>query len=183
LKLREGLDLLPSTYRWIFMDVPHQLDNIAQLGLIAADYVILPLELTEDCLERLDTVLSIYEESRIHNPRLRIIGGLPLALAPRRDRHLAISAKEEDIYHAYRDALAPYRVPLFKTVMYLSAKHSVEEARINASFRLMHWTAQRRYRRFFAEVVAAVSPVSLASPHSHARSKRKRAYAKTPASA
>src|SRR5438128_7027420 len=44
--LRESLDLLPATYDWIVMDVANQFDNIAELGLIAAQYVILPAELT-----------------------------------------------------------------------------------------------------------------------------------------
>ncbi len=35
-RLRQGLDMLPPKHRWRFMDVPHQFDNIAQLGLIAA---------------------------------------------------------------------------------------------------------------------------------------------------
>ncbi len=169
LKLRDGLDLLTSDYRWVFMDVPHQLDNIAQLGLIAADYVLLPLELTEDCLERLSTVLTIIAESRVFNPSLTVLGGIPLALAPRNDRLLAISAKEEEIYRRYADALAPNDVRLFRTIMYLSAKHSVEEARVNADFRLMHWTARRRYRRFFTELVCAIKTAVLRSHPTHDR--------------
>src|SRR5438094_6966886 len=42
-KLREALDLLSGDYQWILMDVPNQFDNIAELGLIAADYLILPV--------------------------------------------------------------------------------------------------------------------------------------------
>lgn len=47
-KLRDGLALLSTPYRWILMDTPNQFDNIAQLGLIAADFVLLPVELTAD---------------------------------------------------------------------------------------------------------------------------------------
>ena len=113
--------------------------------------------------------LSIFAESKVHNPGLTVLGGLPLALGPRSDRPLRISAKEEMIYQEYAVALAQHSIPLFKTVMYLSAKHSVEEARINADLRLMHWTAQRRYRRFFAEVIARIQALSLPSIPSHAR--------------
>ena len=45
-KLREALELLPPKYNWILMDVPNQFDNIAELGLIAADFLILPVELS-----------------------------------------------------------------------------------------------------------------------------------------
>jgi len=175
LKLREGLDLL-STYGWVFMDVPHQLDNIAQLGLIAADYVVFPLELTEDCLERLPTVFGLIEESRVRNPNLTVLGALPLALAPRSTRRLGVSAKEEAIYREYETALEPYDVRMFRTIMYLSAKHSVEEARINGDFRLMHWTAQRRYRQLFAELVAAIKKAHLPSPKHHATRRSARTH-------
>ena len=175
LKLREGLDLL-LTYQWVFMDVPHQLDNIAQLGLIAADYVVFPLELTEDCLERLPTVFGLIEESRVLNPNLTVLGGLPLALAPRSPRRLSVSAKEEAIYREYETALQAYDVRMFRTIMYLSAKHSVEEARINADFRLMHWTAQRRYRQLFAELVAAIKKAHLPSPKHHATRRSARTH-------
>ncbi len=70
-KLRDGLDLLPSDYRWVVMDVPNQYDNIAQLGLIAADYLILPVELTGDCAERVETALRTISEARSSNPGLK----------------------------------------------------------------------------------------------------------------
>ncbi|MFO0945620.1 MAG: ParA family protein [Planctomycetota bacterium] len=80
-RLREGLALLPERYRWILMDVPNQFDNIAELGLIAADYVILPVELTADCLERIPTALRILDEARALNPQLHVLGTLVLASA------------------------------------------------------------------------------------------------------
>lgn len=168
---------------WVFMDVPHQLDNIAQLGLIAADYVLFPLELTEDCLERLPTVFALIEESKVHNPHLTVLGGLPLPLAPRSTRRLKVSAKEEAIYREYETALEAHHVRMLRTVMYLSAKHSVEEARINADFHLMHWTAQRRYRRLFAEVVAAIKNAHLPSPKHHATRRSARVHSAPKAAA
>jgi hypothetical protein len=35
------------------MDVPNLFDNLAELGLIAADFLLLPVELTADCIERI----------------------------------------------------------------------------------------------------------------------------------
>ena len=55
--------MLPTGYDWILMDVPNQFDNIAELGLIAADYLILPVELTADCVERVDTAVRIIRRS------------------------------------------------------------------------------------------------------------------------
>src|SRR5437762_141016 len=93
-KLREALDLLPPDYSWILMDVPNQFDNIAELGLIAADYLLLPVELTADCVERVQTALRILNEARAYNPRLQVLGALALASSPRAGRDKRLSAKE-----------------------------------------------------------------------------------------
>src|SRR5437867_1942014 len=88
MKLRESLDLLPGSYDWILMDVANQFDNIAELGLIAAQYVILPVELTADCVERVQTALRIIKEARAFNPELIVLGALALASAPRPGREM-----------------------------------------------------------------------------------------------
>src|SRR5438445_4614913 len=82
-KLREALDLLPPKYDWILMDVPNQFDNVAELGLIAAEYLLLPVELTADCVERVQTGLRIIKEARAFNPELKVLGALALASMPR----------------------------------------------------------------------------------------------------
>ncbi len=74
-RLRDGLALLPLVYDWIVMDIPNQYDNIAQLGLIAADYLILPVELTADCAERVDTALRTIAEAPLVKSRPPGIGG------------------------------------------------------------------------------------------------------------
>ncbi len=150
-KLREGLDLLPPDYRWVVMDVPNQYDNIAQLGLIAADYLILPVELTADCAERVETALRTIDEARSSNPGLHVLGALPLASAPRTGRPLGLTAKELLVHRQYQQALAAYDIHLFKTIMFRSAT-TVEEARSNADPRLLHWTALRRFRHFLSEL-------------------------------
>ena len=57
-RLRDSLDLVASDVRWVFMDVPHQLSNIAELGLIAADYLILLLSVCAG------VVVAVYQERR-----------------------------------------------------------------------------------------------------------------------
>jgi chromosome partitioning protein len=168
-KLREGIDLLPPDYRWIVMDVPNQYDNIAQLGLIAADYLILPVELTADCAERVETALRTIAEARSSNPGLRVLGALVLASAPRAGRPLRLTAKELLVYEQYQQALAPHDIRLFQTIMFRSAT-TVEEARSNADERLLHWTARRRFQKLFAEIYARLKTFSaLRSPSPHGR--------------
>ena len=87
-KLRDALALLPDRYRWILMDVPNQFDNVAELGLIAADYVLLPVELTADCCERVETALASSARPRRSIRGSRYSGPSPLApcRAPARRR-------------------------------------------------------------------------------------------------
>jgi chromosome partitioning protein len=150
-KLRESLDLLPATYDWIVMDVANQFDNIAELGLIAAQFVILPVELTADCVERVQTVLRIIREARAFNPELTVLGALALASLPRPGREMGLSAKERLILREYEEVLDPEGIRLFRTIMFRSAT-TVEEARSNADENLLHWTVRRRFKRFLAEI-------------------------------
>src|SRR5207244_1759140 len=93
-RLRESLDILPPEYRWIIMDVPNQFDNLAELGLIAADYLLLPVELTADCVERVETALRIIQEAQAINPALTVLGALALGSVPRAGQEQGLSAKE-----------------------------------------------------------------------------------------
>jgi chromosome partitioning protein len=165
-RLRESLRLLsPDAYRWILMDVPNQYDNIAELGLIAADCVLLPVELTEDCCSRLPTVLRVLEEARALNPRLAVLGALTLASAPRANQPLGLTAKERLVRQEYERALKEAGITLLRTVMFRSAT-TVEEARSNADIGLLHWKARQRFQNFRAEVVARLRSLSLSSPSS-----------------
>jgi cellulose biosynthesis protein BcsQ len=179
-KLRDGLDLLPPTYRWIVMDVPNQYDNIAQLGLIAADYLILPVELTADCAERVETAVRTIAEARSSNPGLKVLGALPLASAPRSGRPLGLTAKEALVHRQYAEAFAPHGIRLFHTIMFRSAT-TVEEARSNADERFLHWTAQRRFRDLLAELHARIKTfATLRSPSHHGHTAKP---SRTPATA
>ncbi len=172
-RLREALDLLPPSYRWIFMDVPNQFDNIAELGLLAADYLLLPVELTADCVERVPTALRIIREAAAFNPRLTVLGALPLASAPRFGQELRLTAKERLIYREYEEALRPAGISLFRTLMFRSAT-TVEEARSSADERLLHWTARRRFHALLAEILARVKTRSLTpSPSAYGPTQRR----------
>lgn len=167
LKLQEGLAFLPPAYRWIIMDVPNQFDNIAELGLIAADWLILPVELTADCADRVPTAIRTIQEARAMNPALRVLGALPLASAPRAGRPRNLTAKEHLVYDQYAASLGAEGVEMFKTIMFRSAT-TVEEARSNANPALLHWTARRRFQRLLAEIHARIKTFSLSpSPHPH----------------
>jgi chromosome partitioning protein len=182
-KLREALDLLSTDYQWILMDVPNQFDNVAELGLIAADYLILPVELTADCVERVQTAVRIIREARAFNPTLNVLGALALASVPRAGQAMGLSAKERLILHEYEEAFQAEGIRLFQTVMFRSST-TVEEARSNADERLLHWTVRRRFRRLLTEIHTRItvqshsrSPVSYAKRHRTAQQSRATAAA------
>lgn len=162
-RLREALDLLPARYDWILMDVPNQFDNVAELGLIAADYLLLPVELTADCVERVQTGLRIIREARAFNPNLAVLGALALASVPRAGQPLGLSAKERLLLAEYEQAFRAEGIQLFKTLMFRSST-TVEEARSNADERLLHWTARRRFIRLVAEIQSRITSRSLIRP-------------------
>ncbi len=168
-RLQEGLQLLPSSYHWIIMDIPNQFDNVAELGLIAAEYLILPVELTADCSERVASVVRIIDEARGCNPGLKVVGALALASAPRPGRELSLSYKERLVFREYEQSLEAAGITLFRTIMFRSAT-TVEEARSNANDRLMHWTARRRFKRLIAEIHFRIKSRSqIPSPPPHGR--------------
>ena len=171
-KLRESLDLLPAIYDWIFLDVPNQFDNVAELGLIAADFLLLPVELTADCVERVQTGLRIIREARAFNPQLKVLGALALASMPRSGQAMGLSAKERLILREYEEAFQGENIHLFKTIMFRSST-TVEEARSNADEGLLHWTVRRRFRRLLAEIHSRITTDSLShSPASYGKRHR-----------
>lgn len=176
MRLREAVHLLPPAYHWIVMDVPNQFDNIAELGLLAADFLLLPVELTADCVERVDTALKILNEARAFNPQLRVLGALALASSPRAGREKRLSAKEHLIYREYEEALAKANIPLFKTIMFRSAT-TVEEARSSADDRFLHWTARRRFKALLAEMHLRITLLPR-SPSGHGSSRSSKPHSR-----
>jgi len=179
-KLRDAIDLLPDAYDWILMDVPNQFDNVAELGLIAAEFLLLPVELTADCVERVQTALRIIHEARALNPGLTVLGGLALASAPRAGQLMGLSAKERLILREYQDAFHNENIRLFETIMFRSST-TVEEARSNADERLLHWRVRRRFRNLLAEIHSRITHSR--SPAVYAPRGRTTEQSRTPASA
>ncbi|HQR05651.1 MAG TPA: ParA family protein [Gemmatales bacterium] len=159
-KLADSLSLIGPDLDYILMDVPNQFDNIVELGLIAAEHVVLPVELTADCVERLPTVLRIITEAKAVNPNLKILGALALAATPSNGHKQPLSAKERLIYDEYDAAFQKHGIKFFKTLMYRSAT-TVEEARSSADLRYLHWTARRRFNSLLNEIKLRItSPLS-----------------------
>ena len=160
-KLREGLDLIEDSYRYIFLDLPNQLDNIAQLGMAAVHSLILPVELTVDCLERIDMALDIIAEAKTENPMLRILGALPLA------EKSVLSLQEQLLYDDFRQAFAAHGITMFQTTMHRSPG-SVAVARSNFDAKLLHWTARRRFEAVLDEITTRIASLS-PSPSPYAK--------------
>lgn len=175
-KLRDGLDLIDDQYDWIVMDLPNQLDNIAQLGMAAADFLVLPIELKADCLDRVEMAMEIIAEARRANPGLCILGAIALA----EDRRL--TPQEQVLKRQLETDLAKHGVTLFQTLMY-SRPGSVALARSNFNEKLLHWTARRRFQSLLGQIIARITALStFPLPHGpNHRSQPARAAASTAA--
>lgn len=172
-KLRDGLALLPPVYDWVIMDVPHAYDNIAHLGLLAADYLLLPVELSLDCLDRMDMVLAMIEDVRVHNPKLKVLGAVALAQKFTSRTPQKISAAERFVFGEYARQFAEAQIPMFRTIMFRSTT-SVADARANADLRSLHWRAKQRFARLMAEIRTRIArSQKLSSPLSHGTQSRR----------
>lgn len=138
-------------------------------------HLILPVELTVDCLERIDMAVDIICEAKAENPLLRILGALPLA------ENRLLSLQEQLLYEEFRQAFDRHGITLFETTMHRSPT-SVAVARSNFDEKLLHWTARRRFERLLDEITAGIRSLS-SSPPEHAtgnthRKPRREALAK-----
>jgi cellulose biosynthesis protein BcsQ len=157
--LREGIDQIADEYDWVVLDLANQLDNLVHLGMAAVDYLILPVELTADCADRVPMALELIAEARAANPGLRVLGAVPLAAKPLSHLPGRVSAKERLLAQQYAESFFQAGVRLFQTTMYRSAV-TVEDARSNFDDRLLHWTARKRFLSLSAEIVSRIQSTS-----------------------
>ena len=116
------------------------------------------MELTVDCLDRIEMVVDVIAEAKAENPLLRILGALPLS------ERRVLSAQEQLLYEEFRRAFARHGFTLFETTMYRSPS-SVAVARSNFDESLLHWTARRRFDALLNEITTRIHSVSPSPPH------------------
>jgi chromosome partitioning protein len=76
-RLKDVLEPVKSKYDFIFIDTPPTLGLTTLNALVAASYILIPIQSSYLCLEGTDDLLETIEKVRkIANPRLKIIGVL-----------------------------------------------------------------------------------------------------------
>ncbi len=76
-RLKDVLDPVKSRYDFIFIDTPPTLGLTTLNALVAAAFILIPIQSSYLCLEGTDDLLETIEKVRkIANPRLKIIGVL-----------------------------------------------------------------------------------------------------------
>lgn len=74
-RLRDAINLVRNQYDYIFIDTPPTLGLITLNALVAARYLIIPIQSSYLCLEGTDDLLETIEKvKRIANPDLEILG-------------------------------------------------------------------------------------------------------------
>jgi chromosome partitioning protein len=76
-RLKDVLEPVKSKYDFIFIDTPPTLGLTTLNALVAASYILIPIQSSYLCLEGTDDLLETIEKVRkIANPRLKILGVL-----------------------------------------------------------------------------------------------------------
>lgn len=76
-RLKDALEPIKNRYQYIFIDTPPTLGLITLNALVAANYILIPIQSSYLCLEGTDDLLETIEKvKRIANPNLKILGVL-----------------------------------------------------------------------------------------------------------
>ena len=76
-RLKDALEHVRGKYQYIFIDTPPTLGLITLNALVAANYILIPIQSSYLCLEGTDDLLETIEKvKRIANPNLKVLGVL-----------------------------------------------------------------------------------------------------------
>ena len=116
-RLKDALEQIRGKYQYIFIDTPPTLGLITLNALVAANYILIPIQSSYLCLEGTDDLLETIEKvKRIANPNLKVLGVL-ITLFDKRT-NLA-----RDVFERIRKV---FGAKLFKT--YISKSVKLEES-------------------------------------------------------
>lgn len=78
LRLKQVLELIAEDYDFILIDCPPSLGILSHISLVAADYILVPIQCQFKALKGTDSLLKTVARIRKRlNPRLKIVGFLP----------------------------------------------------------------------------------------------------------
>ena len=76
-RLKDALEQIRGKYQYIFIDTPPTLGLITLNALVAANFILIPIQSSYLCLEGTDDLLETIEKvKRIANPHLKVMGVL-----------------------------------------------------------------------------------------------------------
>jgi chromosome partitioning protein len=74
-RLKDALEQVRGRYQFVFIDTPPTLGLITLNALVAANYILIPIQSSYLCLEGTDDLLETIEKvKRIANPHLKVMG-------------------------------------------------------------------------------------------------------------
>ena len=112
-RLKDALEQIRGKYQFVFIDTPPTLGLITLNALVAANFILIPIQSSYLCLEGTDDLLETIEKvKRIANPQLKVMGVL-ITLYDKRT-NLA-----RDVVKRIRQVFGP---KLFKTFISKSVK-------------------------------------------------------------
>jgi chromosome partitioning protein len=104
-RLRYLLEAVARMYAYVVVDTPPSLDVMTVNSLVAADYVVIPVQLKGFSLDGLnDLMTTVQQIQRSKNPHLRLLGLQPTLCDFRR-------AEEEELHHSMLDRYGKLVLP------------------------------------------------------------------------
>lgn len=145
-RLKDALESVKNRYQYIFIDTPPTLGLITLNALVAANYILIPIQSSYLCLEGTDDLLETIEKvRRIANPNLKVLGVL-ITLYDKRT-NLA-----RDVVERIRRVFGP---KLFKTFISKSVKLEESPAYKESIFTYApHSIGADQYRKVAEEIIS-----------------------------
>jgi chromosome partitioning protein len=109
--LKDLLSQLPK-YDFVLIDCPPSLSLLTLNALVASDQIIVPMQLDVLALRGLDSMLETLEKVSVLNPRVEVLGILPVMVDLRKNIQVEI------LSHIKNN----YAVPLLKQAIHVSVK-------------------------------------------------------------
>lgn len=147
-RLKDALEQIRGKYQFIFIDTPPTLGLITLNALVAANYILIPIQSSYLCLEGTDDLLETIEKvKRIANPQLKVMGVL-ITLYDKRT-NLA-----RDVVRRIRDV---FGTKLFKTFISKSVKLEESPAYKESIFTYAPGSiGAEQYRKVAEEIMSRV---------------------------
>lgn len=112
-----GLAHLGKFFHWTLLDLPYPHQSLTEIGFRAATCLLVPVELSDDAIDRIPAMIDAVNEATVYNPDLKILGVLPVSLQGAATENLVLTPDELCVLQQLEVSLSSLGVPIFSSCM------------------------------------------------------------------